>query len=117
MPAYAGFADLADYIAQRCAREKIRPSALSRKLGWAANYIHFLQVGKFSPSRDRADAIANFFGDEPRVVRTLAGLESQPSSPKNKTIQAIHDVAAKLKPAAQLEALHYLNYLLDHHNK
>jgi hypothetical protein len=117
MPAYADFKDLADYLAQRCAREKIRPSALSKKLGWPANYIHFVQAGKFSPSRTRADAIAKFFGDEPRLVRVLAGLETASDSPKGKTLQAIHDVAEKLKPAARLEALHYLSYLLDKHNR
>lgn len=112
MPAYAGFADLADYLTQRCQRDGVNHSQLSQAIGAQPNYIHLIIQGKFSPSRPRADKIAKHFGDEPHLVRVLAGLESPPPA-ADKNIREIADLAAALDKPGRLKAIDYLKYLLS----
>lgn len=113
MPPYAGFAHLAAYLNERCRRDNISHSALSEALNFPRNYIHTIAHGQFSPSRTRADAIAKHFGDDPHVVRILAGLESPPPDPTNRQLREIADLAASLDPAGRAAAIDYLKYLLS----
>ena len=113
MPAYAGFRDLLDYIEQRCAREGISRSALAENLGWPRNYMTALFRRVHKPTRPRADKLARDFGDEPRLVRILAGLEAPPSIIEDKRVAEIVDLVMPLSDAKRSEAINYLRYLRD----
>lgn len=113
MPTYAGFRDLLDYLERRCAREGLSHSALAENLGWPRNYMTALFARKHKPSRARADKIAKYFGDEPRLVRILCGLEAAPSVPEDKQVAEIVDLVMPLSDAKRVEAITYLRYLRD----
>lgn len=113
MPAYASFKSLADYLDQRCHRDKINHMHLSEAIGAQPNYIHCVSRGQFSPSRARADRIAEFFHDDPHVVRVLAGLEAPPPQLADRQLREINDLAVGLNEAGRRQAIHYLRYLAD----
>lgn len=110
MPAYAGFESLGDYLTRRCADRRLSYNELSDQLGFTHTYIASIASAAFSPSRARADAIARFFGDPPRLVRILAGLELPPTE-EDEIVSAIREVAAGLTPSKKRELLRYANYL------
>ncbi len=112
MAAYAGFASLADYLTQRCRSAGITPNSLAVRLSYPRNYIHALILGRFLPSRTRAEAIARFFGDAPEIVFVLAGLQSAPA-PADRAVQEIADLARTLPRKGKREALEFLRWLAE----
>jgi transcriptional regulator with XRE-family HTH domain len=83
MKGYAGFRGLSEYIERRLSETGHSKNSLSEALGWTHSYIAAVTTGSFVPSRKRADAIAKFFGDDPRIIRVLAGLEMPPPDLEN----------------------------------
>lgn len=98
-----------EYLTRRCAERHLSFRALSLKLGFGHAYIAALAKGAFVPSRERADKIARFFHDDPRVLRVLTGLELPPEHAPDELASALR---ALPKPAlAELRAfLEYLRY-------
>ncbi len=107
---YAGFKNLADYLARRSHDKDISLASLSRELGFTHSYIHGLTSGSFTPSRTRADIIAKYFGDEPRVVRVLAGLETPPrkSTPAG---DELIEIMSALPAAKKKQLVEYARFL------
>jgi hypothetical protein len=112
VPAYAGFSSLRDYLEKRCAQHQLSFNSLSEELGFTHSYIYVVAEERYRPSRRRADAIAKYFGDNPRIVRILAGLELPPVD-EDATLSAIREVAASLAPADRRELLRYALYLKE----
>ncbi len=110
MPAYAGYNSLGDYLERRCGERGLSFNQMSGQMGWTHSYLAGLAKGDFNPSRQRADTIAKFFGDNPRLVRILAGLEIPPTE-DDRDVAAIRDVAASLSDSNRRELLRYAKYL------
>ena len=110
MAAFAGFRDLDDYLSTRCRERDLSFNSLSETLGWNHSYIHGIANGLFLPSAARCDAIATHFGDNPRIVRILAGIELPPTEGDPLTTE-IKEFAASLSPRARRELLKYAHYL------
>lgn len=113
MPAYAGFKDFKDYLDQRLARERTNRAALAEAMGWPKSYVHGLYHGQFGASTDRVNDLAKYFGDDPRILRVLLGIEPSPKFAHDKALQEIYDLALGLNPGNRQEAVKYLRYLLD----
>jgi len=107
---YAGFKSLADYLTRRSKDKDISLAALSEALGFTHSYIHGLTSESFTPSRTRADQIAKYFGDDPRTIRVLAGLESPPrdSSP---LLDELTEIMAALSAAKRKQLVEYARFL------
>lgn len=111
MPPYAGFKSIGDYIeARRLAqRPPLSRNALARELDWPLNYIHEIYHGAFLPSKPRAEKLARYFGDDPHLVRVLAGVESPPKDDPD--VMAAADLFAALDKADRKLALRMLRAL------
>ena len=116
MPSYAGFKDLRDYLEQRAVTKQVSFNELSSALGFTHTYIAGIATGAFSPSRSRADAIAKYFGDPPRVIRVLAGLELPPTD-EDETVSAIREIAVSLPASSRRELLRYARFLQEQGGK
>ena len=110
MPAFAGFADLRDYITRRCDRERTTPSAVGRKLGWARVYLGNAAAGLFQMSRDRCELLAGHFGDDARLVLTLAGHVDPPPA-RDRWLEEVRVLAQAIPKAKRAQALTYLQEL------
>ena len=118
MAPYAGFKSLKDYIDQRCQREHINFSTLAEAMGWQRSYVHGLRHARFGPSRTRAGQLAQYFGDDPRVVRILAGLElPPPESPTDPVLLEIQHNATSLPSSGRVELAEYSRFLQGKHKK
>jgi len=73
MPASGDFKTLRAYLRARLARENLSENQFSEHMGWRRNYINSIMHGLFLPSPKRCDKIAAYFGDDPIMVRVLAG--------------------------------------------
>ena len=113
MPAYAGFANIQDYLEQRLRREKITQNAFSEAMGWRRNYINSVVHSLFAPSRRRCDEIAKYFGDDPHLVRVLAGHESAPPDLEDKQTREIYDLMRGLNPEQRRKVIKLIKSLLD----
>lgn len=111
MTAFAGFRDLNDYLSTRCREHNLSFNALSAdELGWNHSYIHGIATGLFLPSAARCDIIANYFGDNPRIVRVLAGIELPPTD-GDPIIVELKEFAASLTTGQRRELLKFAHYL------
>ena len=108
MPAYAGFKNLRDYLERRFAQNETNQNAFSNAMGWRRNYINGVMHGQFSPSLKRCDQIADFFSDDPHLVRVLAGLESLPPDTSDRLLREIYDIAKSLDNAKRKKAIKLL---------
>lgn len=111
MPPFAGFRSLQDYLDQRLTRASLNQNTFSEALGLRRNYIHSVYHGVFTPSKARCKIIAEFFGDDPHLVRVLAGLESPPPDPDDRDLRQLYDIAVSLTPAQRKEAVRLLRQL------
>lgn len=113
---YAGFTNLADYLAQRCtqfARDNAEPfnlNRLSQALGWRKSYIYSVNLGRFQPSRDRLTAIAKFFNDDPHILFVLSDLESPPPAIDG-DLRELHDLARTLTPSQRRKLKEFAIFL------
>lgn len=112
MSSYAGYSDLGDYITRRCASQRppISFNELSLALKKSHGYIHALATGLYQPSIKGADAIADYFGDNRKIVRILAGLEMPPTD-EDKLTGEIKELAANLPQAGRRELLEFASFL------
>lgn len=81
-------------------------------MGKGHAYVNALIVGRYKPSAKACDAIAAYFGDNPRTVRILAGIELPPTD-EDKTVFEIKEIAASLSLKGKRELLRYAHYLKD----
>jgi hypothetical protein len=112
MPPYGGFDSLSDYLVQRCRENGLSYQAASLEIGATTSYVHDLIKGRIGPSSKRCEALAKLFGDPPRLVKILAGVETAPVE-LDKTISAILDVAQTLTTHNKSELLRYARFLKD----
>lgn len=110
MSAFAGFADLADYITRRCDRDRTNPSAVSVRLGWARVYLGNAAAGVFQMSRGRCAELAQAFGDEPTLVLTLAGHVDLPPE-RDRWLDEVRVLAAAVPKPKRRQVLAYLREL------
>ena len=110
---YAGFRDFQDYLDQRLARERMNRAALAEALNFPKSYIHGLYHGEFGASTDRINTIAEYFGDDPRILRVLLGVEPPPRALDDKALQEILDTALSLSQTKREELLKFARYLSD----
>jgi hypothetical protein len=113
MPAYARFKNLRDYLDQRLARDHTNQNAVSEAFGWRRNYLNSVYHGLFVPSRQRCDQLAKHFGDDPHILRILAGHESPPVDLSDRQVREIYDLARSLTPEHRREAIKLLKRLTD----
>lgn len=116
MPAFAGFKDLGDYLEKRCKDRDLSFEALSTELKFNHSYIHGIATGRFEPSKKRADAIAAYFGDSPKTVRIIAGIELPPTG-DDKFFTEIKESLAVLPDKGKQELIEYARYLLGKYPK
>ena len=114
MTAYAGFESLADYLERRRLAQSppLSRAELSRRIGFRQNYISLVIAGKFLPSRHAAEKIAAVFGDEPRIIKILCGLETEELKPKESLLRQINSLAQSLTESSRRKAVEYLQLLL-----
>lgn len=110
---YAGFRDFKDYLDQRLARQRLTRAALAEALNYPKSYIHGLYHGDFGASTDRINEIAQYFGDDPRILRVLLGIEPAPRDLDDKALQEILDTALSLPQTKREELLKFARYLSD----
>lgn len=110
MSSFAGFRNLEDYIETRCREKKISMRQAGEALGRGHAYLSAIAKGRYTPSPAAADEVAEFFGDNPRIVRILAGLELPPTD-EDKIVFEIREIAASLSRRAKTELLEYANFL------
>lgn len=111
MPAYAGFKSLAHYLDERCERESLNHNSLSAALKVHRTYIHSVYHGLFQPSKKRCDLIARYFGDDPHLLRVLAGHEAPPINLDDRQLREIHDLALGLDSARLAKVIRFINDL------
>lgn len=117
MTAYAGFADLADYINRRSKSAGKSLREISLELGFVHSYLNALSKGRYAPSREKLDKIARYSNDNPRIPRVLAGYETPPiSTDGNRTLSALMDAASTLSSASQRELLKMAEFLKSKEN-
>lgn len=75
MPQYR---DLADYITSRSKDLGVTANSLSEALGFSRSYINGIVRGYFTPSSERCQQIADFFGDDVNIILELVGFYSAP---------------------------------------
>lgn len=125
MPAYAGFKDLRDYIDKRCAARQMSLNEIATDLKWPRAYIYSIYYNDsrpvdkrdsksyrgHRPSRPRADALARYFGDPPRLVRVLSGLEAAPSLIEERDVAEIVDMVTPLSSHQRRKLIEFINFL------
>jgi len=107
---FAGFESLGDYLEQRCRERGVSFQALSEEIKSGHGYIHAIATGRFSPAPKRLDAIADFFGDNRRILRILVGIELPPTE-NDKILTEVQEVAVGLSLKNRRELLRYAQYL------
>ena len=114
MTAYAGFDSLADYIDRRRLAQSppLSRAGLSRRIGFRQNYISLVCTGRFLPSRRAAEKIAAAFGDDPHIIKALAGLESVETIPKESLLRQLNSLARSLSESNRHKAIELLKLLL-----
>lgn len=115
MASFAGFRDGKDYLTRRCRDRGISMTALSEAIGASHGYAHAVANKVFDISRDMADAIANYFGDNPKIVRILFDLELPPTE-EDQDISEIKEIGVSLNKKGRKELLKYAHYLKDQEN-
>jgi len=110
MTAYAGFANLQDYLVKRCRERGVSFNALSEAIDTTHSYVHGIANGVFSPSRKRLDAIAQYFDDNPKILRILANLELPPTEDEG-LVGQIKEVAVSLSQSSRRDLLKYAQFL------
>jgi len=116
MTAFAGFRDLSDYLESRMRVDNLSERALTDALGKGHTYIHMIKKGKFKPSKEACDEIADFFNDDHQLVRVLAGLEDPPKE-DDQDMAAIRTVYQALPKGGRKELLEYAQFLRDKYHK
>jgi hypothetical protein len=116
MTAFAGFKSLGDYIETRCRENGLSERGLTEALGKAHAYVHSIKQGYYKPSRKAADTIAAYFGDSPRIVRILAGLEEPPDDDAP-LVAGIKEIATSLPKAGVEELLQFAKFLQGKYSK
>jgi len=114
MTAYAGFSSLADYIDRRRLAQSppLSRAGLSKRIGFRPNYISLVCTGRFLPSRRGAEKIAAAFGDDPRIIKILAGLEEIEATPKESLLRQINSLARSLSESNRRKAIELLKLIL-----
>ena len=112
MPEYAGFADLAAYLRNRCRREGWSYHEASDKLGAGNSYVRDAIAGRMRPSPERCGSIARLFNDSPRLVRILAGHDLPPEA-SDAALDALMEIATRLSSAGRDDLLRYARSLSD----
>ena len=114
MPPYAGFSSLTDYIDLRRLAQAppLSRAGLSKRIGFRQNYISLVCAGRFLPSRRAAEKIAAAFGDDPRIIKILAGLEEIEAIPKDSLLRQINSLARSLSESNRRKAIELLKLIL-----
>lgn len=113
MPTYAGFASFHDYLSRRFKREKINQNVFAEAMKWRRNYVHYIFHEEFIPSSKRCEKIADFFGDDPSLVKILAGRESPPPDPADNQLRQIYSLAYALTTANRGKTVKIISRLLN----
>ncbi len=92
MPAYDRYSDVADYLMRRLKDLGTNAYQLSLRLGKSRGYIHQIVHRTITPSRKMCALISQELGDDPRVLRILAGYETPPAEPA--TVALARNIAA-----------------------
>lgn len=107
MPQYIS---LRDYILTRARQFDHNTISLSEALGFGESYINSVVNGQFTPSAKRCRKIAEYFGDDPNVILSLAGYFEQHDDGSS-LIPDIEQAARSLPESQQRELLEYAAYL------
>jgi AraC-like DNA-binding protein len=109
--AFGGYKDLQDYLERRARAHGYTLSALSQEMGWAISYLTSAAREQFRMSVKRCERVAEFFGDDPAICKTLAGHMEPP--PEDDLVDAIGRYANSLRPNLQRTLLELAGWLLD----
>jgi len=111
MTSFAGYKDLEDYLQRRARAHGHTLSSLSEQLNWATSYLTSAAREQFRISVDRCEELAAYFGDDPAILKVLAGHMEPP--PSDDLVAAISRHANSLRPNLQRTLLELAGWLLD----
>lgn len=113
MPSYGGFRDLPDYILKRSKQSGKSLRELSEEMRFSHSYLNNIVTGKITnPKKKSLDIMARHFGDSPRLVRVLGGVETPIIEDGQDRVSAsILDVAMSLSAMGRQKLLEFANFL------
>ncbi len=91
------FTSLKDYLLARMRIMGHSTLSLSEALNFSSSYISGIMNGQFKPSIDRLQKIAQYFGDDEKILLELAGYYSSTDDSSEKLARQI----ATLSPEGQ----------------
>lgn len=100
---------LAEYITTRAREMGHNMASLSKALNFGRSYINAIVNGQFLPRQKRCRQIAQYFGDDPAIILTLAGYQEPP--PQGETLGEIARLVGSLPEDQQRQIRDYAAFL------
>jgi len=100
---------LAEYITTRAREMGHNTLSLSEALNFGRSYINAVINGQFLPSQHRCRKIAQYFGDNPATILTLAGYQEPP--PQGETLDEVARLVGSLPEDQQRQIRDYAAFL------
>jgi len=101
---------IADYLRTRIDAIGHTPTSFSEALGWGKSYVSNVLNEQFKPSPERAREMADFLGDDPNIILSLAGYYT-PADVDAKTVDALYQSIRSLTPESRDSAREFLEFL------
>lgn len=108
--AYGPYQDLEDYLLRRSRDHGHNLTSLSQELDFGRSYLSSVASGHFRPSVKRCREIAEFFGDDPDIILTLAGYRGEPLSGQSPG-RAVARITNTLSPQLQRTLMEFAGFL------
>ena len=103
------YESLSDYLATRAREHGYSTAGLSEALGYGRSYISGIIHGQFKPSQKRCWEIAEFLGDDPNIILSLAG--HYKPAPETELLMMLANIADELPRRLQRTLVEYAAFL------